>query len=90
MTHKTDEDYVEELQTMLQEVDLVCDETGDVFIENLEEDKYMDWLRTTLKGVREAERERILDISWRHCGTDAADNLEEAIKKEALTPPNSV
>ena len=39
--------------------------------------------------IRAEERERILDICWRHCGTDASDNLEEAIKAEALTQPNN-
>jgi hypothetical protein len=42
------------------------------------------------KRGAEGERERILDICWRHCGTDASDNLEEAIKNETLTQHHEI
>jgi hypothetical protein len=60
-----------------------------VYEEGKERAMRSKYVKNKLKEAVEEERERILDICWRHCGTDASDNLEQAIKAEALSQPNN-
>ena len=45
-------------------------------------EEQIDWLRTALTGAHQAGIDEAVDICWRYCGTDASDNLEDAIKQE--------
>jgi len=88
------EEIVEELKIMLREAEIVTDYTGDVFIENLEEDKYTDWLTQTLQAERQKREEAEPFICTRkgiHTCRVGAVHIPENFcgKLSTLTHPNN-